>query len=511
MFKNNLLRFALFLFIFDIILTSCSDGDTSSASPESTRTIYGSSQKGPFIKGTQITLYGMNEKLHQTGTHFSTKIDNNQGLYTLKNIPLEDRYAWLNANGYYIDEITGDTSAQSISLNSLVDLKNRDQFNINILTHLSFYRILNLVKKGKSVEDAKRQAETEVLKAFGFTAEEESFDQLDILNSSEGDAKLLAISLMMLTAADVGEVTDRLATIAMDLEEDGTWDDSILIKEIKDFIAMDEHDGVYKKIHKNLKNMGATEIPDFQKLMKQFASSWDSAWMHCDNLDEVKRTSYFNDSTRSRVICRDGIWKYYHGIRNEYETPVDTTEKYGTLVDERDGHVYKTLDIKLENGKTATWMASLLEYEVPNSPKTNLRHIPGVGREYTECQIQNTPTKEHCMLTGIDEEVFNQILSSKKFQGICPDGWHIPQGYEWENLKNAIKNDRETQELLVYLQYVDSETQKSLDANSEGYYNAFQLNFSFNVYDDVYFIVMNTSKFDQSFEKPPYALRCVKD
>ena len=115
------------------------------------------------------------------------------------------------------------------------------------------------------------------------------------------------------------------------------------------------------------------------------------------------------------------------------------------------------------------------------------------------------------MLTGIDEKVFNQILSSKKFQGICPDGWHIPQGYEWENLKNAIKNDRETQELLVYLQYVDSETQKSLDANSEGYYNAFQLNFSFDVYDDVYFIVMNTSKFDQSFEKPPYALRCVKD
>jgi len=511
MIKKHLLRFALFLFIFELTLTSCSDDNTSSASSDSTRTIYGSSQKGPFIKGTQITLYGMNEKLHQTGTHFSTKIDNNQGLYTLKNIPLEDRYAWLNANGYYIDEITGDTSAQSISLNSLVDLQNRDQFNINILTHLSFYRILNLVKNGKSVEEAKHQAETEVLKAFGFTEEEESFDQLDILNSSEGDAKLLAISLMMLTAADVGEVTDRLATIAIDLEEDGIWDDSTLIKQIKDLVSMDEHDGVYKKINKNLKNMGATEIPDFQKLLKQFASSWDSAWMHCDKQDEIKRTSHFIDSARSRVICRDGIWKYYHGIRNEDDAPVDTTGKYGTLIDERDGHVYKTLDIKMENGKTATWMASLLEYEVPNSSKTNLKHIPGVGREYTECQIQNTPTKEQCMASDIEDETFNQILSSKKIQGICPDGWHIPQGYEWENLKNAIQHDKETQELLVYLQYVDSETEKSLDANSEGFYNAFKINFGFKIYDDVYFIVMNTDKFEQVFEEPPYALRCVKD
>ena len=90
----------------------------------------------------------MDEKLIQTGSHFTTKIDNNRGEYSLKRIKLDDRYAWLVANGYYIDEMMGDTSAQKISLNSLVDLQDRDHANINILTHLSFNRIRHLVKEG---------------------------------------------------------------------------------------------------------------------------------------------------------------------------------------------------------------------------------------------------------------------------------------------------------------------------------------------------------------------------
>lgn len=48
---------------------------------------------------------------------------------------------------------------------------------------------------------------------------------------------------------------------------------------------------------------------------------------------------------------------------------MDTTGKYGTFVDERDGHVYKTLDVKMESGRIATWMASLLEYEPPSGVK----------------------------------------------------------------------------------------------------------------------------------------------
>ena len=84
-------------------LMACGQAETNSTSSEGTRTISGKSQKGPFIKGTEITLYGMDERLHQTGAKFSTKVDNSQGEYSLKKVNLDDRYAWLNANGDYED------------------------------------------------------------------------------------------------------------------------------------------------------------------------------------------------------------------------------------------------------------------------------------------------------------------------------------------------------------------------------------------------------------------------
>ena len=501
------------LFVLGMLLAACSQNDSSSALSEGSRTIYGTSQKGPFVKGTEVTLYGMDEGLIQTGTHFSTEIDNNSGEYTLKKINLENRYAWLVANGYYIDEMTGDTSAQKISLNSLVDLQDRDHVNINILTHLSFNRIRYLVKNGNPVDKAKRQAEKEVLGAFGFSESEESFEDLDILNNGESDAKLLAISLMMLTAANVGEVTSRLASIAMDLEEDGIWDDSVLIAQMKRFVSMDNHDGVYKGVMQNLKNMGATEIPDFQKYLKQFASPWDSTWEHCLNQDEVWRTTRFNDSLYSRVICRDGVWKYYHGARDEGDEPVDTAGKYGTLVDERDGHVYKTLDVKMENGRIATWMASLLEYEPKNSFKADARNVPGVGREYYGYQVFDYPADEKFSYVGLEADIHNQMLFSEFIQGICPDGWHLPYVEEWRSLWDAMRDDYETRELFVYLQYTDSGAKKSLDKSSR-FYVDFEYNFTLELLDDLGFVVENVWNWNSNrvFHRDLYyPVRCVKN
>lgn len=499
-----------------VLLVACSEAGSSSASTEGDRTIYGSSQKGPFVKGTEVTLYGMDEKLIQTGSHFTTKIDNNRGEYSLKRIKLDDRYAWLVANGYYIDEMMGDTSAQKISLNSLVDLQDRDHANINILTHLSFNRIRHLVKEGMPVDEAKRQAENEVMAAFGFSSITESFDQLDIMGTDDGDSKLLAISVMMLTAANVGEVTSRLASIAMDLEEDGVWDDSTLIRQLKGFVSMDIHDGVYKKVKNNLAKLGTVNIPDFQRYLDQFASPWDSTWKRCDNQDEVRRTTRFNDSLYSHVICRDGIWKYYRGPRDEGDPPVDTTGKYGTLVDERDGHVYKTLDIKMESGRIATWMASLLEYEPTNGVKEEARYVPGVGREYFGYQALGWPIDRNLVSEDEDAEIWNKMLYDEFIQGVCPDGWHLPYYEEWNYLWDVLRDDYETRELLVYLQYVDSGTKVSLDTKHVGYYVDFEYAFSLLEGGSSYsFSVRNIWNWNEDDSvihiSEYYPIRCVKD
>ena len=163
------INFAIFtLLVVGTFFTACSQFESGSEASGAGRTISGKSQKGPFVKGTKVTLYGMDENLQQTGAHFSTEINNDRGEYSLKKIDLDDRYAWLNANGYFINELNGAHSEQEISLNSLVDLQDLDHVNINVLTHLSFDRIRYLVKHGKTVDEAKKQAEKEVMTAFGF-------------------------------------------------------------------------------------------------------------------------------------------------------------------------------------------------------------------------------------------------------------------------------------------------------------------------------------------------------
>ena len=511
--KINLAIFTLL--VAGTFFTACSQFESGSGSSASGRTISGKSQKGPFTKGTKVTLYGMDEKLQQTGAHFSTEIDNDRGEYSLKNIDLDDRYAWLNANGYFTSELSGFRSEQMISLNSLVDLQDLDHVNINVLTHLSFDRIRYLVKQGKTVGEAKKQAEKEVMAAFGFSEETEAFDQLDILNNTEGDAKLLAISLIMLTGKDMGEVANTLAEISLDLEKDGTWDDTVLIRRTKDLVSMDYHDGVFDDAKVGLEpvydydsyytyyNGGhdttvpnikewvqVAEVPDFKKFLKQFASPWDSVWGHCSTQDEVRRTTHFEE--KERVICRDGVWMGYGGERDEGDPPVDTTGKYGSFVDERDGMVYKTLDVELKNGDTATWMASLLEYDTKNGDDTVSRwgnnrgemyskgmtsYRPGVGRGYTVCQIFGLSAGEKCEFNSSEVRLKKPINLNKNVQGICPDGWHVPNNQEWDQMADAIKDDLEMLELMRYPQYPNPE-QKAV------YHTSFYSNYTIEPGDD---------------------------
>ena len=489
---NRGFNYILSLLASGAILMACSE--SGSAPSENARTIYGASQKGPFLKGTEVILYGMDENLRQSGTHFSTEIENNQGEYTLKNVELENRYAWLNANGFYIDELTGGTSAQKISLNSLVDLRDRDQVNINVLTHLSFDRIRHLVKEGKSVDDAKRVAEKEVLNAFGFIDDGESFDQLDILGSGKGDAKLLAVSLIMLTAEDMGTVTSRMTSIALDLETDGVLDDTVLINQMKKDVSMAGHDGVYNRVRRNLINVGATNVSEFQTYVDQFAAPWDSSWglaYRCGNQDEV----------RDGHICRDGVWKHYTGPRVEGDAPVDTTGKYGTMVDKRDGKAYKTLDVKMKGGKTLTWMVSNMAFK-PSIDKEGPREwftVPERGGVYHVCQALNAPDEKTCESEAYRSGIMDKVLRKENVQGVCPEGWHLPQSHERETLDESVKDDYQTRELLAYLHYFET----------DDFYGIGQIGNDFALDEDGEFFGPEE---DSGIKVTvPYEIRCVKD
>ena len=204
------------------------------------KTISGVSQKGPFVNGSSVTVHELKGKtLAQTGRSYEGKIKNDRGEFSLNVVNLESQFALLKANGYYRNEVTGKQSKSPITLYALSDLSNRDEVNVNLLTHLEYERSLYLVKnEGLTVAKAKKQAEEEVLATFGIKGDIASSEDLNIFGSGDGRAALLAISVMMQSnLSDEGDFSKRLADYATDIEEDGVWDDSEVATSIADWAA----------------------------------------------------------------------------------------------------------------------------------------------------------------------------------------------------------------------------------------------------------------------------------
>ena len=197
------------------------------------KTISGVSQKGPFAWGSYVFVFELDGMtLAQTNRSFSYRIydDDNKGTFTFSQVSLASQYALLKASGYYWNENTGKRSFFGGTLNALVDLSGRDgdsaNVNVNLMTHLEYERALYLTTTGMNVPAAKRQAQREVFRAFGVTGDFVGSEKFNIFSNGEGDAALLAISVLMLGDLSEMEFSERLANFVDDIRQDGTWDDA---------------------------------------------------------------------------------------------------------------------------------------------------------------------------------------------------------------------------------------------------------------------------------------------
>ncbi|MEN8251681.1 MAG: FISUMP domain-containing protein [Bacteroidota bacterium] len=191
--------------------------------------INGYVQKGPYLNGTGILITELDANLNQTGKNFTTQISDNTGRFHISNIAVESDFLELRADGFYFDEILGETSSAQLTLFALVDIQDSITVNINILTHLEKSRIEYLISTGLSFSESKQIAQEEVLALFHINKENVVPSEfLDISKVDDDNAILLAISLILQSGRPVAELTEILANIGSDIREDGILDNQII-------------------------------------------------------------------------------------------------------------------------------------------------------------------------------------------------------------------------------------------------------------------------------------------
>lgn len=113
----------LFL-LFSLILPACGGGGSgSSGSPNSTSyTIArGVAQKGPLQIGSTVTIAELDQNLNPTGKTFITEVKDSLGTFSLAS-SISTNLVLIVAEGFFMDENTGQFSSAPITLRGISDL-----------------------------------------------------------------------------------------------------------------------------------------------------------------------------------------------------------------------------------------------------------------------------------------------------------------------------------------------------------------------------------------------------
>ena len=433
--------------------------------------VAGVSQKGPFVTGSAVTVQELDGiTLKQTGKSFKGTIKSDKGDFAIKDINLESQYAILEASGYYRDEISGKKSSSQVTLRALTDLKDRKHVNINLLTHLEYERVMYLVtEKKKSIAEAKEQAEREVLATFGIEGDFAESEDLNIFETGDGNAALLAISVLLQSDVDVAGLTERMGEFSISLAEGGSWDDADAKTAIADWACDVDLKGSLSKVRKNVEDWKyADTVPAFEKYVSNFW--WDNYGLGVCNTkreNETKRNvNKLSKLYNEYFVCENGRW-VIPGDEPKSSSSVEpdpSGTSFGIMKDSRDGREYKTIRIGNQ-----VWMAENLKYAAAGSRcyGDDEKNCEKYGRLYN-WDIALDTISEGC---GVN---FDKCTLKEDFyprQGVCPDGWHLPDAGEWDDLLEYAGNNDGVDEAGFSLQsyYWDDDWEKQYGTDKFGF------------------------------------------
>lgn len=265
-------RYSLFILLITVINLCLSGCKKNKSGNYQLQNVTGYVQKGPFVNGTSITVFDLQQDLSATGKSFNAQTVDNKGTFELNNMPLTSQYAGLRADGFYFNEVTGQQSTAQITLYALTDITSKTNININILTTLEKSRIEYLIKNGKTFGDAKAQAQKEILAIFNITKNDvKSSENMDISGAGEDNAILLAISSIVQGYRTESEMTELISNISTDIREDGILNSNTTSSALINHAVSLDTISIKSNLSKRYSDLGSNaSIPNFGKYLTNF-------------------------------------------------------------------------------------------------------------------------------------------------------------------------------------------------------------------------------------------------
>ncbi len=306
--KKNLL-FSLLIGVISLLcFISCSSDDDSLGNV-SIDSVKGLVEKGPFVSGSSVSIYELDNNLNATGRVFEAKTDNKGAFSINTSTSLVSKYVKLSVNGFYFNEYTGRLSDAPISLEAISSIDNVDKanVNVNILTHLEMPRVMNLVSSGKNFKEAKQQAQKELLNAFLITNQPITPEETSITANNTSANILIAISSILLNERSDAQFTEFMSSLRNDLS-DGTITQDTKNKIAKSSLGL-SYTNIKENIKKRYEELGETvEVGNFE-----FFIDGDGDGQIGDTYEETKP----ND-----VITEENIFQSEQAVKQFYTASV---------------------------------------------------------------------------------------------------------------------------------------------------------------------------------------------
>lgn len=267
--------------------------------------IKGVAEFGPFADNSSVKVSSFDLKTLTESPVATASTTGKLGSYSVSGT-LNSAVAVVEVSGGFFD-FANNGVGLCTSLKAIVDLRERQTVNVNVLTHIEYERVKTHLAAGLNFTAAKERAQQEVLAALGFKSDSTKFEDISLYQMTDAAENLVSITAALLhgKTADVAEFYMNAA--GQDIAEDGRFDEN----QVKAAIG----DAAFEMIS----DEGGTNLSDYNNYAEVMTYNtgkrriWAAMYNlgSCSDLNrnEVKQNANAMSANATKMFaCKDGGW-----------------------------------------------------------------------------------------------------------------------------------------------------------------------------------------------------------